>query len=176
MAAFTPQGERAQNGMVRCPLKPTSIGEGGLLLSPASLTLSPLQVPGATSESDPSPRTPPRDPSSSRAQPPGTVSWGDGLDLHAHHGPTGPASKGVLAAAPTPAPLWRGPRRHSRSPSCRHCRAGGGAAGVRTCAGRGRREGGGGVELCDKVGSAGAEPEGSDPDVAAPDPGQTNHH
>lgn len=99
------QGERAQKGMVSCPLKPTRIGVGSLLLPPASLPLSPLQVPGATSESDPSPRTPPRDPSSSPARPPGTVSWGDGLDLHAHRGPTGPASKGVLAAAPTPAPL-----------------------------------------------------------------------
>lgn len=91
--------------MVSCPLKAQRIGVRGLFLPPASLPLSPLQVPGATSESDPSPRTPPRDPSSSRARPPGTVSWGDGLDLHAHRGPTGPASKGVLAAAPTPALL-----------------------------------------------------------------------
>lgn len=73
---------------------------------PASLpTPIPLQVPGATSESDPCPRTPPRDPFSSRAPPLGTVSGGDGLDLHAHRGPTGPASRGVLAAAPAPAPL-----------------------------------------------------------------------
>lgn len=95
--------------MVSCPLKPTRIGVGGLLLPPASLPHSSLQVPGATSKSDPSPLTPPWDPSSSRARPPGTVSWGDGLDLHAHSGPTGPASEGVLAVAPTPAPLRPNP-------------------------------------------------------------------
>lgn len=79
---------------------------GGLLLLRAS-SPNPLQVSGATSESDLCPRTPPRDPSSLPPQvpPPGTVSRGDGLDLHAHHGPTGPASRGVFAAAPTPAPL-----------------------------------------------------------------------
>lgn len=87
-----------------------------------------------------------------------------------------PRLQGGPPGCPDPGSAQAGPRRRSGSSSCRHCRAGGGAAGVRTCAGRGRREGGGGVELCDKVGSAGAGPEGSDPDVAAPDPGQTNHH
>lgn len=55
---------------------------------------------------------PPHPPPPRQVPPPGTVSRGDGLDLHAHHGPTGPASKGSsrlprprLRSGPTPQAL-----------------------------------------------------------------------
>lgn len=162
--------------MVSCPLKAQRIGVRGLFLPPASLPLSPLQVPGATSESDPSPDSAPGPllllpGPAARYRLPGR--WSRSPRPSRSHRPR---LQGGPRGCPDPGSAQAGPRRRSGSSSCRHCRAGGGAAGVRTCAGRGRREGGGGVELCDKVGSAGAGPEGSDPDVAAPDPGQTNHH
>lgn len=69
----------------------------------------------------------------------------------------------VPASAATP--VWLRPRPHWRSDSSprRHCRAGGGAAGVGTCAGWGHGEGGDGAEQHGKVGAAGAGPWGRDP-------------
>lgn len=78
----------------------------------------------------------------------------------------------VPTAAATPAPLRPRPGWRSDQSARRHCRIGGGAAGVGTCAGRGHRDGGGGAERCGKVGSAGAGPRGRDPDAAALQPVQ----
>lgn len=74
----------------------------------------------------------------------------------------------VPAAAATPARLRPRPARRPDSPPRRHCRAGGGAAGVGTCAGRGHGEGDGGAGRRGKVGSAGAGPWRRRPDAAPP--------